>query len=135
MSDETVATPTVTARRNGLGTAALLLGVVGLVLAVLVIFSPLALPLGLLAIILGAFGVGRARRGEADNRGHAFTGIVTGVLAIGIAVAWGFQFVTFFTEHQSDLRHFGTCMRKADNDAQRVDCIRILEEQLDDEPG
>jgi uncharacterized membrane protein HdeD (DUF308 family) len=119
-------------RRNGVGTAALVTGVVSLVLAVLVIFAPLALPLGLIAIILGAVGMSRASRGEADNRGQAVAGLVTGALSIVVAIVIGIGFVSFFSEHQGDLRRFGTCMSSADNDRERAPCVRELGNSLDE---
>jgi hypothetical protein len=66
-------------RRNGMGTAALVLGVVALVLVLLILFSPLGVLLGLLAVIFGILGIVRVNRGEADNRGQAVAGLVTGV--------------------------------------------------------
>jgi len=120
------------AKRNGLGTAALVIGVVSLVLAVLVIFAPLALPLGLLAIVFGAFGMARASRGEADNNGHAVAGMVTGGLSIVVAIILGITFVNSLVKHQDDLRRFGTCLSGADDDDERGACIRELGDRLED---
>ena len=124
--------PYVNRRRNGAGTAALVIGVVSLVLALLVLFAPLALPLGLLAAILGGIGMSRASRGEADNRSHAVAGLVTGLLSIVVALVIGISFVGVFVEHQRDLRRFGTCMSSADNDQDRGSCIRELGDRLDE---
>ena len=112
------------ARRNGMGTASLVLGVLALVLAILVIFSPLALPLGVIAVILGIIGMTRVGSGEADNRGSAVGGIVTGAVGIGIVIVLGLTFVSELVTHQQDLRRFGTCMSNADNDDDRGECIR-----------
>lgn len=124
--------PYVNRRRNGPGTAALVIGVVSLVLALLVLSSPLSLPLGIVAIIFGAVGISRASRGEADNRSHAVAGLVTGVLSILLAIAIGIGFTGFFVEHQRDLRSFGTCMSSADNDEDRGECVRELGDRLED---
>lgn len=118
--------------RNGVGVAALVFGVVSLVLAVLVFFSPFSFVLGLIAIILGIIGMSRASKGVATNRGQAAAGLITGVLSILIAIAVGISLVAFFTNHQSDIREFGNCMRQADNDRDRAPCFRELGEQLDD---
>jgi hypothetical protein len=75
--------------RNGLGVAAL-------VTAIVALFSVVGgVVLGVVAIILGFLGLGRARRGEATNGGVAVAGIVLGLLSIieavvviGLAV-WG----------------------------------------------
>ena len=125
--------PYVNRRRNGPGTAALVIGVVSLVLALLVLFAPLSLPLGVLAAILGGVGMSRASRGEADNRSHAVAGLVTGVLSILLAIVIGIGFVGFFLEHQRDLRGFGTCMSSAGNDEERGSCVRELGNRLEDE--
>lgn len=69
-------------QRNGLGIAALVLGIIGLVTS-LFVFGGL---LGVIAIILGVVGLGRVRRREANNRGVAIAGIVLGVLAVVISV-------------------------------------------------
>lgn len=69
-------------QRNGLGIAALVLGILGLVTSWLVIGALF----GLLAIIFGFVGLGRVRRREANNRGMSITGIVLGVLSVVFAV-------------------------------------------------
>ena len=72
------------APRNGLGTAALVLGL----LALLTCWTVLGgLGLGLLAVVLGALGRGRAKRREATNGGMALTGIILGVISILLAGA------------------------------------------------
>jgi hypothetical protein len=48
--------------RNGMGTAALVVGVVALVLALLLIFFPIAFVLGILAVIFGIVGIRRVDR-------------------------------------------------------------------------
>jgi len=71
--------------RNGMGIAALILGILGLLTSWL-LFGGL---FGLLAIVLGFVGLGRVRRGEASNRGMAITGIVLGLLSVAVAVLIG----------------------------------------------
>jgi Domain of unknown function (DUF4190) len=56
--------------------------VVALVLVVLILFSPLGALLGLVAVILGILGIVRVNRVQADNRGQAVAGLVTGALAL-----------------------------------------------------
>ncbi|GHE07556.1 DUF4190 domain-containing protein [Streptomyces alanosinicus] len=70
---------------NGMGTAALVLGILA---AVFFIVWPVALVLGILAIIFGALGRGKANRGEATNPGMALAGLVCG--SSGIVLAVGF---------------------------------------------
>ncbi|MFF8833591.1 DUF4190 domain-containing protein [Streptomyces sp. NPDC015131] len=64
---------------NGLGIAALVLGILGVVLFCL---WGLGIVLGVLALIFGIIGRGKARRGEADNHGMALAGIILGSIAI-----------------------------------------------------
>ncbi|MFJ8669974.1 DUF4190 domain-containing protein [Streptomyces sp. NPDC093600] len=66
---------------NGMGTAAMVLGIVAVFGFCLYGFG---IVLGILALIFGIIGVKKAGRGEATNRGMAIAGIVLG--AIGIAV-------------------------------------------------
>ncbi|TGB08052.1 DUF4190 domain-containing protein [Streptomyces sp. MZ04] len=73
---------------NGMGVTSLVLGIIA---AVGFCLWPLAIVLGILAIIFGAIGRGRARRGQATNPGQALAGIICGitgiVLGVGLLVA------------------------------------------------
>jgi len=71
-------------RRNGFGVAALVLGILALLSCWTVIGGIL---LGLLAIVFGVLGRGRAKRGEADNGGLAVAGAVLGLLGLLASVA------------------------------------------------
>lgn len=70
--------------RNGLGTASLVLGVLAAALCWTFYLSPVAVVLGVPALILGAAGAARARRGEATNRLPALGGLWTGAGATAI---------------------------------------------------
>lgn len=118
-------------KRNGAGTAALVIGVVALVLAALVIFFPLAGLLGIVAIIFGIVGRKRVSRGEADNGSHAGAGLATGLIALIVAVVLGVRLGTFISDHQSDFRSFWTCITSAPTKGQQNDCGRQLAERLD----
>ncbi|MCX5533090.1 DUF4352 domain-containing protein [Streptomyces sp. NBC_00006] len=72
--------------RNGLGTAALILGVIGALSGLIPLLFWLAGILGVIALILGLTGRGRAKRGEATNKGVALTGTILGLAAMGLAV-------------------------------------------------
>jgi hypothetical protein len=71
------------APRNGLGTAGLVLGIIAVVLSWTVWVG---ITLAILAIIFGSVGLGRAKRGEATNRGSAIAGLVLGIVAIALLV-------------------------------------------------
>ncbi|MDF3294199.1 DUF4190 domain-containing protein [Streptomyces silvisoli] len=75
------------APRNALGTAALVLGIVGTVAAVTCFGVVLGLPLGVLAVVFGLIGRRRARRGEATNGGQALSGTILGAAAIAVSIA------------------------------------------------
>ena len=75
-----VPTPFGQAPQNGLGTAALVLGIIG----VLFCWNPLGFILGVLAIIFGSIGRGRAKRGQATNQSSATAGLVLGVVAVAL---------------------------------------------------
>lgn len=70
--------------KNGLGVAALVLGILALLTSFTVLGGVL---FGLLAIVLGLVGRGRAKRGEATNGGMALAGVILGVLGLLISVA------------------------------------------------
>ncbi|MFF4042106.1 DUF4190 domain-containing protein [Streptomyces sp. NPDC001816] len=70
---------------NGMGTSSLVLGILA---TVGFCAWPLALVMGVMAVVLGALGRGKARRGEATNPGVALAGIICG--AAGIVLVLGF---------------------------------------------
>ena len=121
----------VGSRRNGVGVAALVVGVLSLVLVLLILFFPIAALLGLIAVILGFVGISRASRGEADNRGQAIAGLITGALGLALAVFFTISIGAFFAQHQNDFRQFGNCMLGADNEQQTRDCGRSLTDKID----
>ena len=78
--------PAPQAARNGLGVAALILGIIGALSGIPMILFWLAGPLGVLALIFGLVGLSRAKKGQATNKGVAVTGTILGALAIVLAV-------------------------------------------------
>ena len=122
--------PAARPRRNGMGTTALVLGVVALTLVVLLLFSPLGAFLGLLAVLFGILGLMRANRGEADNRGQAVAGLVTGGIALLLGIFFTISVGTWFATHVNDFRRFGNCMDQANTPAAREQCGRQLSTDL-----
>lgn len=118
--------------RNGMGTAALVVGVVALVLAVLLIFFPIAFVLGILAVIFGAFGIRRADQGEANNKGHALAGLVCGALAFVLAISIAIRLGTFINDHSGDFRDFWTCITSAPTESEQRSCGESLARRLDE---
>lgn len=79
-------TPGTRPARNGLGIAALVLGVIGAVSGLVPFLFWLAGVLGLIALILGLAGRGRAKRGEATNKGVTTFGAALGLISLILAV-------------------------------------------------
>jgi hypothetical protein len=73
--------------RNGFGTAAMVLGIIAVVLGIACIGAFLGLPVGLGAIVFGVIGLRIAKRGEATNRSQALTGLILGIVASVISAA------------------------------------------------
>lgn len=74
------------AARNGLGVTALVLGIIGALSGIPMLLFWLAGPLGVLALIFGLVGFGRARKGGATNKGVALTGTILGLIALILSV-------------------------------------------------
>ncbi|MFF3761891.1 DUF4190 domain-containing protein [Streptomyces sp. NPDC002185] len=72
--------------RNGLGTAALILGIIGTLSGLVPLLFWLAGILGLIALILGLVAKGRVKRREANNKGVAVTGAILGLAALILSV-------------------------------------------------
>lgn len=105
----------VAAPRNGLGTAALVVGIVALVTSFTVVGG---IVLGVVALVLGVIGRGRAKRGEATNRGMATAGVVLGLVGIVLSAALVVGGVSLF-------HHFGgqtlvKCLNTAGHDQAKV---------------
>ena len=97
---------------NGIGIAALVVAGAGIVTALSVIGG---VALGLVAIVLGFIGHGRAKRGKADNGGVAIAGIVLGALAIIAGIGCIFVYVGIFrTAGGGD---YVDCMTQAGSDS------------------
>lgn len=80
------------APRNGLGTAALVLGIIGALFSLVPIVGVIAWPLVIVGLVLGVLGIVGANRGRATNRGVAISGTV--LCAIGLVVCIAYAAVT-----------------------------------------
>ncbi len=74
--------------QNGLGTAALVLGILAVLFALTPITYLVSVVLAPVAIILGFVGRSRVKSGEADNKGAAVAGIVMGFIAVAACIFW-----------------------------------------------
>ncbi|KES06593.1 hypothetical protein BU52_14355 [Streptomyces toyocaensis] len=71
---------------NGLGVTGLVLGIIS---AAVFCVWPVAILLGVLAVIFGGIGRGKAHRGEATNAGQALAGIICGAVGVALGIAFG----------------------------------------------
>lgn len=99
---------------NGMGIAALVLGI----LALLTGFFLIGGLLGLIAIILGFIGRGRAKRGEATNGGMALAGIITGLLGLLITIGIIAAGVSVFNSKAG--KDLQSCLKSAGSDQSAV---------------
>ncbi|MFI9719588.1 DUF4190 domain-containing protein [Streptomyces sp. NPDC052396] len=83
---------------NGFGVAALVLGILGLVLSMTVLFGVV---LGVLALVFGVIGRAKAARGEATNQGQALAGLILG----GVALVASALFVVLYVSVGHSDRH------------------------------
>ncbi len=92
--------PLMPQTKNGLGTAGLVLGIIG---AVLFWTIWVGVILGILALIFGLIGRSRAKRGEATNGGAALAGAILGGLAIVASVVWLIVAVVIVSDAVDDI--------------------------------
>jgi len=103
--------------RNGMGTAALVFGI----LALLTCWFPfVGLLLGILAIVFAVIGRGRVKKLQATNKGAATTGLVLGILSVivnilltGALLLFGFAFVNL--GGGNSIQQFQDCLSQAQN--------------------
>jgi uncharacterized protein DUF4190 len=107
--------PQPIAPRNGLGIAALVIAIIGLVFCWTVIGGVI---LGVGAVIVGFVARGRVKRGQATNGGVAIAGIVLGFLAIIVSLVFIPIWIGVFDEVGGT--DYIDCLSKAGNDSQAV---------------
>lgn len=117
--------------RNGVGIAALVVAGAGIVTALSVIGG---VALGVIAMVLGFVGRGRAKRGEANNGGVALAGIVLGALAVIAGIGCIFVYVGIFRSAGGG--DYVDCMTKAGSDrAAQQQCTDRFREDFERQFG
>lgn len=114
-------------RRNGFGIAALVLGIVG-VLLFWTAFGGIVL--GLLAVIFGVLGFRRGRRGVATNGTMAVVGAVLGALALvvsSVLLAMGVAVI-----NSDEFKSYQDCIEQANSQSERQDCARDFDREVDE---
>jgi hypothetical protein len=104
--------PAPFAPRNGLGIAALIAAIVGLLLCWSVVGGVIV---GIVAAVMGFIARGRVKRGEADNGGIALAGVVLGFLSIVAGLAFIAIWIFFWLSVLNGSDYFN-CMQKAGQD-------------------
>jgi formate hydrogenlyase subunit 3/multisubunit Na+/H+ antiporter MnhD subunit len=92
-------------------------GIIGVVLCFTVV---LGVVLGVLALVFGLIGRGRAKRGEATNRGQATAGVVLGSIAL-VATA-GVIGLYVWLANTDEFKNYQDCLRSANTQQERSAC-------------
>ncbi|KIU16406.1 DUF4190 domain-containing protein [Mycolicibacterium llatzerense] len=123
--------PYTAAPRNGMGTTALVLGIVGLLTSWSVVGGLL---FGLGAVACGVIGRNRVKEGLADNAVVAGAGIALGALATVLAVVFVFVVIGFY--RQVGFSDYTNCMTRAgqDQNAQST-CVQDFRSRIEKEFG
>lgn len=108
--------------RNGFGVAALVLGLLALVLSWTILGG---LVFGLLALIFGLLGRARAKRGEATNGGMSVAGVVLGILGLLIAIGLVVLGISLFNSPAG--QNYQQCIQQSGGDPAKIQqCIAEL---------
>lgn len=111
--------------RNGFGIAALVLGILS-VLMFWLWFA--AAPMAVVAIVLGILGRRRAKRGEATNKGLATAGTVLGVVSLVLlAVVMAAGVAILNSDSGQDLT---SCLDKAQTQPQKQECRQDFSDDI-----
>jgi Domain of unknown function (DUF4190) len=113
--------------RNGMGTAALVLGILAVVTSWTVIGG---IVLGLLAVIFGFIGRGRMKRGEATNGGASLAGLILGFIGLALAVVLIAVGATFVFHHKKAINNLESCLNQATTQSQRTSCNQQFSNSL-----
>lgn len=122
-----------TGPKNGLGTAALVVAIVGLLSCWTVIGG---IALGITAVVLGVIGRGRVKRGEANNGGMATGGIALGALSIVAGLAFIAIYATLGWAMFQDVGggDYIDCINRAGSDEAAIqECANDFTQRVEDE--
>ena len=100
-----VAQTAAPASGNGMAVAALVLGIVGMLIALIPIFGLFGLIMGVLAFIFGIAGWRKVKRGvTTTGKGMAITGAITGLIAVILGIVGLVIVNDAFTQLDEDLQ-------------------------------
>lgn len=116
---------------NGLAVAALIIGILSLLIAIFPFVGLLGTLGGIAAVILGIVGRKKIARGQASGGGMAMTGIITGVLAIVLSLVVTVGAALFFQRvGDGFLDEFNTLEQCIEETGDEDECTRQFEEDL-----
>lgn len=84
--------------RNGLGTASLVLGILGALFSLIPLIGVIAWPMVIIGLVLGVLGILRAQAGTADNRGVAISGTVLSAVGLAFCMLYTAAFASTFSD-------------------------------------
>jgi hypothetical protein len=94
-------------RRNGLGTAALVLGIIAIIPCSYLLLIP-----AVLALVFGLIGRRRVKRQQATNGGAALTGVILG----GLALIPGIALWAIVASNVPAIQRYSDCTKAAGSD-------------------
>lgn len=119
------------APKNGLGVAALVIGIISILLSCTIFGGFIG---GIVAVVLGIVGLRRVKRAEADNRGVAIAGVVLGALAVLLSTLVIVFMLVFMKS--AGLSDFITCMSDVKGDqAKATQCQNDFEKRMNEKAG
>src|SRR6266567_2191245 len=116
--------------RNGLGVAALAIGVASLVAGISFVLFPLVLVGGLVGLILGIVALTRGKTRGATNSGQAIAGVVCCVLALVVSIDLSVRVGTWAARNSDVFAQFDKCIAQAANRADVSTCISRFANQV-----
>lgn len=115
------------APRNGMGIAALVAAIIGVVTSFTVIGGVL---LGLTAVVVGVLARGRVKRGEADNGAVAMAGVIVGAAALVLGIAFAALWIGMF--QKLGAADYFDCVERAGRDQNQIDqCIEDFRQSVE----
>jgi hypothetical protein len=109
--------------RNGLGVAALVIGVASLVAGLSFVLFPLALLGGLVGLIIAIVALAGGKARGATNSGQAIAGLICSILALIIAIDLSVHVGTWAARNTSVFTRFDKCVAQAHNRPAVANCI------------
>ncbi|GLZ30562.1 hypothetical protein Lesp02_27510 [Lentzea sp. NBRC 105346] len=106
--------------QNGMGVAALVLGLLGLLFSFIPLVGVVAWPMVILGLVFGIVGLGKANKGRATNKGLAIAGIALSLCGLLVCIAWTVFFGAVASNVQEEAAREATVVYELSGDARDV---------------